>query len=134
MAPSPPPHLAAFLDLYAKGEFWESHEVLEGPWRSSRSDFLQGLILYASAWVHWQRENAHGVQAQLRKTLDRFEGYPAAWCGIDVERIRRHCRVVRSEVLDRGGDWVGRVAPLSLSFQPEFVRGDEPELENDAPE
>ncbi|MCH7684351.1 MAG: DUF309 domain-containing protein [Gemmatimonadetes bacterium] len=36
-----------------------------------RSDFYQGLILHASAWVHWERRNAHGVRAQLNKTLAR---------------------------------------------------------------
>lgn len=122
-----PEELRAFLDLYARGEFWESHEVLEGPWRERRSAFYQGLILYASAWVHWKRGNAHGVGAQLRKTLERLDGYADVWLGIDVAAVRRHCREVRSLVA-ADPDWADRVAPLELTLDPKGIRGDEPEL------
>lgn len=127
LGPSVPDELRAFLDLYARGEYWESHEVLEGPWREGGSDFYQGLILYASAWVHWQRGNAHGVDAQLRKTLGRLDGYPDAWLGIDVEAIRHHCGEVR-EIVTSQTDWVDRVRPLPLDVDRARVRGDESEL------
>ena len=124
----PPAPLLAFLDLYGRGEYWESHEVLEGPWRETGSDFYQGLILYASAWVHWTRENAHGVDAQLRKTLERLGGYPDAYLGIDVAAIRRHCHEVRA-VVGSETDWPRRTHPLGLRADPFRIRGDEIELE-----
>ena len=58
-----------FPELYRAGRFWDSHEALEDAWRANRSDFYQGLILYASAWGHRERRNAHGVRAQLRKAV-----------------------------------------------------------------
>lgn len=106
--------LHAYLRLYRAGEFWESHEVLEGPWRESRDDFTQALILLASAWVHWQRGNAHGVQAQLAKTLDRLQGQPARRDGFDVEALRLYCERTRQMVLDHPEDWRDRTAPLKL--------------------
>ena len=42
-----PQALHRFLELFNAREYWESHEVLEGPWREGGSDFYQGLILYA---------------------------------------------------------------------------------------
>ena len=66
-----PGPLRQFLELYGASRFWDSHEALEEAWRRSGSDFYQGLILHASAWVHWERRNAHGVWAQLNKTLAR---------------------------------------------------------------
>jgi len=117
--------------------------VLEIPWRERGSDFYQGLILYASAWVHWKRGNAHGVRAQLRKALERLAPYPPTYLGLDVEAIREHCRHTRRRVPEgrrtpeerRGPEeregspaWTGTVAPLPLALDPERVRGDEPEL------
>lgn len=106
--------LRAFLRLYAAGEFWESHEVLEGPWRRSRDPFTQALILYASAWVHWERGNAHGVQAQLAKALDRLDGLPSPRRGIDVDALRRHARASRDRVLVGDGEWSRDISPLPL--------------------
>lgn len=133
-----PAPLGDFIALYGEGRFWESHEVLEGPWRESGSDFYQGLILYASAWVHWKRGNAHGVRAQLRKALERLAPYPATYLGLDVEAVREHCRRSRHRVPAgrRGREerkglpaWTKAVAPLPLVVDPELVRGDEAELD-----
>jgi predicted metal-dependent hydrolase len=110
----PPDALSAYLALYRAGEYWESHEVLEGPWRETGDDFTQGLILLASAWVHWQRGNAHGVRAQLAKTLDRLAGSPDRHLGFDVAAIRGCCQEVRRVVEEHPDDWPERVRPLAL--------------------
>lgn len=106
--------LRAFLRLYAAQEFWESHEVLEGPWRESGDRFTQALILMASAWVHWNRGNAHGVRAQLGKTLQRLEGLPRSHLGFDVAALRRCCREVPAMISAHPDDWVDRIRPLRL--------------------
>ncbi|MDH3206108.1 MAG: DUF309 domain-containing protein [Gemmatimonadota bacterium] len=126
--PEVPSALEGFLALYGAGRFWDSHEVLEDEWRRTGSDFYQGLILYASAWVHWERENAHGVKAQLRKTLERLEAYPLEYLGIDVAALRDHCHAVREEVAQGTDDWPGRIAPLPLAVSRARLRGDEVEL------
>jgi len=126
----PPAALARFLELYRAGRFWDSHEALEGAWRSSGSDFYQGLILYASAWVHWERGNAHGVQAQLRKVSERLASYPAAYLGLDVSAVREHCTTVRLELTRDPDGWQDEVAAMPLEFVPDRVRGDEIELQD----
>ncbi len=123
-----PAPLRRFLDLYGAGRFWDSHEALEGAWRSHGSAFYQGLILYASAWVHWERANTHGVRAQLRKASERLAAYPATYLGLDVSALREHCAAVRSELAREGDGWRERVAPIALVFAPDRVRGDEVEL------
>lgn len=133
--------LAEFVLLFNAGEFWESHEVLEGPWRASRSPFYHGLILLASAWVHVQRMNPHGVRAQLEKARRAFEprrhdlasGAPRGYLGLDLPDLLGRC--------DAWLDAARRVRDPSV-FQgwprPELlldrtaVRGDEFEL--DAPD
>jgi predicted metal-dependent hydrolase len=123
-----PAPLRRFVELFGAGRFWDSHEVLEGPWRDTRSDFLQGLILYASAWVHWKRRNAHGVRAQLGKALERLSGYPDDYLGLDVRAIREHCATVRNHVSSDPDGWAEHVAPLPLALAHERLRGDETEL------
>lgn len=126
-APAP---LRRFLELYGAGRFWDSHEALEEAWRSTGSDFYQGLILYASAWVHWERGNAHGVQAQLRKASERLAAYPAAYLGLNVSALRDHCSAVRLELARHPDGWRDRVAAGPLEFAPDRVRGDEVELQD----
>lgn len=123
-----PVPLRHFLELYGASRFWDSHEALEDAWRRSRSDFYHGLILYASAWVHWERRNAHGVRAQLEKALERLDAYPAAYLGLDVAELRAHCVAVRQEVAGNPDSWPDRVAALPLSYAVDRLRGDEVEL------
>ena len=104
-------------------EFWESHEVLEAPWRTGRSDFYHGLILYASAFVHAQRGNQRGVQAQLAKATRRLTPYRPAYLGLDVDTI-----LADAERCSRLAA-MGTSIPLpTLHLNPALIQGNEPEL------
>jgi uncharacterized protein len=127
-----PAALREFAALFNDGEFWESHEVLEGPWRESRSDFLQGLILLASAWVHVQRGNPRGIAAQLRKTERRLSHYRPFYLGVDVDGLLVHAERTRALVA-RHPDappaaWPGLAPAPELRLSAALLRGDEPEL------
>jgi predicted metal-dependent hydrolase len=121
--PDFPVPLERFVRLFNAGHYWDSHEELEGAWREGHSDFYQGLILYASAFVHVARGNQHGVRAQLGKAEARLAGYRPAYLGVDVELL-----------LDAAGAALGAlqhgrrpVAP-TLVLERTRVRGTEPEL------
>src|SRR5665811_207673 len=124
-----PSALRRFLELYGAARYWDSHEALEDEWRRTGSAFYQALILYASAWVHWKRGNAHGVRAQLKKAIERLADYPIGYLGLDVAALHEHCRAVRQEVARNSDNWPDRVAALPLSLSPDRLRGDEVELE-----
>ena len=124
-----PPELQRFLRLVEEERYWDSHEALEGPWRRSGSDFYHGLILYASAFVHAQRGNPHGVRAQLLKARPKLERYRPEYLGLDVESILSH-----ADACIRAVDATGpppdleRLPKPSLDLVEKAVRGDEPEL------
>jgi L-amino acid N-acyltransferase YncA len=140
--PEPPPalafpeSLAQFVERFNRREFWESHELLELPWRASRSEFYHGLILYTSAFVHVQRENAHGVVAQLSKAETALEPFVPHYLGVDVAALLEEARNLRRQVESEG---VGVDAGLppdpddgsavfpSIDLDPSLIRGDEPE-------
>ncbi len=127
-----PQALERFVDLFNREEFWASHEVLEDDWRRLGSDFYQGLILYASAFVHAVRGNPHGIVAQLDKAEDRLSRYSPTYLGVDVKALLEHalrCRriVAQARRLPRD-DWERRIPFPRLTLRSELVRGDEPEL------
>jgi uncharacterized protein len=128
-----PPALREFVALFNRGEFWESHEVLERPWRESRSDFLQGLILLASAWVHVQRGNPRGIAAQLRKAERCLSPYRPTYLGVAVEELLTHAERTRAVVAGRPdappAAWPELAPAPELRLFPALLRGDEPELD-----
>jgi predicted metal-dependent hydrolase len=125
-----PAEYLGFCELFNRGEFWESHEVLEGPWRASRSPFYHGLILLASAYVHVQRGNPKGVAAQLRKALRELPAHRPAYLGLDVGALVEHAeRALRAVEADPRQDQLSKHLPvLVLRPHPALARGDEPEL------
>jgi len=133
--PFPEP-LVRFVDLVNRGEFWESHEVLEDAWRREGSAFYHGLILYASAFVHARRGTPHGIRAQLAKAEEMLAGHPSPYLGLDVDAIREHARRTRRRVeessrgreADREVDWAEVVELPALELSPDRIRGDEAEL------
>ncbi len=76
--------------LFNSGLFFECHEYLEGVWRATIGpdrDFYQGIILAASAFYHFEKNNRHGAQAQMQKALRKLEPYRSAYLGVDVDRL-----------------------------------------------
>lgn len=115
-----PAALELFVDLFNKGAFWEGHEALEGEWKRSRSPFYHGLILYASAWVHQDRGNPHGVQAQLAKAAPLLDPFGPGYLGIDLARLADDAAALKA----------GRPARAPMIVTDlRLIRGDEPELE-----
>jgi predicted metal-dependent hydrolase len=130
---SPPKALLEFVALFNRGEYWESHELLEGPWRESRSEFYHGLILYASAFVHVRRGNPRGIVAQLEKAERSLTPYRPVYLGFDVDELLSHSARCRAIVAAHQGAeraaWAALVPAIRLEPSAERVRGNEVELE-----
>ena len=120
-----PPALTEFATLFNRGAYWQSHEVLEAAWKETGSDFYHGLILLASAFVHRERRNRHGVLAQLDKAEPILRRYGPGYLGVDVEQALRLATELRG-LAARDSMPVG--APARLDLDPGLVRGEEPEL------
>jgi hypothetical protein len=126
------PAYSAFLALFNRRDFWESHEALEAAWRETGSEFYHALILYASAFVHVQRGNRHGIAAQLEKARPLLEARRPHYLGLRVDGMLEHaaeCRHIVAENPDAPVDaWEVLIPRPILDYRPELVRGDEPEL------
>ena len=122
-SPELPRPLREFVALFNREEYWESHEALEDAWRETGSDFYQGLIIYASAFVHAERGNPHGVRAQLEKAEGYLTPYRPAHLGIDVDALFRHAARCRRALRE-----AAPVPRIRLEPDPALVDGTEPEL------
>jgi uncharacterized protein len=65
------------VQLFNEERFWESHEVLEQIWRDSRGDerdAIQGLILTAAAFVHYQKDEPQVFFSVIKRARAKLEG------------------------------------------------------------
>jgi hypothetical protein len=66
----------AGVAAYARGDFFEAHELLEPAWMGSddpaERELHQGLIKLAAGYVHAVRGNADGVAKNLRGARERL--------------------------------------------------------------
>jgi predicted metal-dependent hydrolase len=85
----------AALEAYDRGDFFETHELLEPAWMGTddlaERALHQGLIKLAAAFVHGVRGNPSGIAKNLvgaRERLAEAVGTPAAaGSGLDVAAL-----------------------------------------------
>ena len=86
-----PDEYAQFWRLWALGEYFECHEVLEDAWRremdAERKQFFQGLIHCAVALVHVERQNRVGASRQLAKARAKLLGFGREYSGCDITAL-----------------------------------------------
>lgn len=82
-----------YFELFNGEEFWESHEALEELWKETDNDlFLRGLIIFAAACVHIQRNNPSGCRKTLEKAVEWLTPYAPRHWDLDVSRVLDQAR------------------------------------------
>jgi predicted metal-dependent hydrolase len=82
--------VAAGLEAYAAGDFFEAHELLEPAWMGAADlaerNLIQGLIKLAAADVHAARGNPAGIRRNLEGARDRLRsGARGSITGVDLD-------------------------------------------------
>jgi uncharacterized protein len=82
--------VAAGLEAYRAGDFFEAHELMEPAWMGTADlaerALIQGLIKVAAADVHAVRGNPAGVRRNLEGARDRLaSGMGGEITGIDLD-------------------------------------------------
>lgn len=84
------------IDLFNQERFWECHEVLEQAWHPAKGrerDSIQGLILTAAAFVHFQKGEDDVCISILKRALARI-GSESALLEIDLERVKNRINAI----------------------------------------
>ena len=122
------------------GDYFEAHEDWETIWHEAegaRREWLQGLIQFAAAFVHFGRDNASGLVKLVRSASAKAGGYGGDTAGVDFEAFwrdlapwRAHAeRVANGSPLRDGAPpvptirYVDGVVPTPLPPEPEPEAG-----------
>lgn len=116
------PILLKGIQQYNDGYFFEAHETWEELWLQSPMpirNFLQGIIQMSAAFVHLMRHEYPGTVGLLGAALEKLEGFPADYMGIDVARLVAEARRAHEELAalgqDRFEEWdQGRIPQIRL--------------------
>jgi predicted metal-dependent hydrolase len=95
--------------LYNAGEYYEAHEVLEGPWRSMvglERDVYQALIKAAAGFHHAGRGKLNPAGRLLGRAIDQLGPRVAEWTEQDLAPFLAALNACRAELqrLDRSGE------------------------------
>ena len=85
-----PKEYLEFIRLFNAGEFFKSHEVLEGLWRKTEGEdklFYHGLIQAAVSFHQASKGNRKGLQYERTKAREKLEKFPARHLGVDVRKL-----------------------------------------------
>jgi len=72
--------------------FWESHEALEGAWKQCIGDekeLIQGLILVAAAFVHYQKYENKICLSVLNRALKKLHDKSGNYHQINIDVIKQ---------------------------------------------
>lgn len=81
--------------MYSEERFWEVHEELEFQWRKlpkgvPEREVLQGLILLAAAYVHFQKGEETVALSILGRVIFRLGAFGgSSYQGLDISTLRR---------------------------------------------
>ncbi len=75
-------------DYFNDERFWECHETLEGVWKKTyevEKDLVQGIILVAAAFVHYQKNEDEICLSILKRAMEKIESSSGKYYNIDVD-------------------------------------------------
>jgi predicted metal-dependent hydrolase len=77
-------------DLFNDERFWRCHEILEGIWKRSEGEekrLLNGVILVAAAFVHFQKGENETCISILRRAHDKIRSGRGEYHGIKLDLL-----------------------------------------------
>jgi hypothetical protein len=105
------PHYLGFFLCLNQGLFYEAHDVLEELWlmerRGPNYSFYKGLIQFAGAFVHLQKNRLGPAAALLKLAQANLQRYPDIHVQLDVR-----------QVVGTIQEWLGRLESVGFSANP----------------
>jgi predicted metal-dependent hydrolase len=85
------PRYVGFLRSFNEGRYFEAHEVLEDLWLEDRQSpdygFYKGLIQFAGAFVHLQKQRLQPAASLLRLAIANLQNYPDLHHALDTRGV-----------------------------------------------
>lgn len=71
--------------------FWECHEVLESVWKATyegEKDMVQGIILVAAAFVHYQKDEDNICLSIMNRAMEKLASSTGKYHGVDIDKFK----------------------------------------------
>lgn len=91
-----PEEYRSYFEHFARGEYYECHEVLERLWLRDKNRFYQALIQLAVALYHLGRGNSEGGRKLLAAAEEKLREYPPGHMGMDTVALADWCMGCRA--------------------------------------
>lgn len=105
------PHYLGYFECFNRQLFYEAHDVLEELWLTDRKGpkdgFYKGLIQFAGAFVHLQKNRLRPAAALFKLSRSYLEKYPSPYEQLDLIAVLR-C----------SDDWVKKLEATDFSANP----------------
>ena len=78
------------IELFNEERFWEAHEVLEEIWHPAKGndrDIIQGIILTAAAFVHFQKDETNVCISILGRAVEKL-GPADNFRGLNIKQLK----------------------------------------------
>ncbi len=87
-----PAHYLGYFECFNQQMFYEAHDVLEELWlaegrHGANYGFYKGLIQFAGAFVHLQKNRLRPAAALFKLSRSYLEKYPSPHEQLDVARV-----------------------------------------------
>ncbi|HSI82712.1 MAG TPA: DUF309 domain-containing protein, partial [Candidatus Methylacidiphilales bacterium] len=89
------PHYPGYFACFNVNLYYEAHDVLEELWLAEKpapnSDYYKGLIQFAGAFVHLQKQRLNPSFRLFHLALANFQKYPEIHLSFDLANAKRLC-------------------------------------------
>ena len=121
-----PAHYLGYFECFNRHLFYEAHDVLEELWlaqgrHGGNYGFYKGLIQFAGAFVHLQKDRLRPAAALFKLSQSYLRHYPSPHERLDV-----------AAVISRAGDWIRELEDRAFLENP-LRRIPPPELQLASP-
>jgi hypothetical protein len=87
------------VELFNEQRYWECHETLEQIWRreskGEEKEVQQGIILAASAYVHYQKNEDDVCIGMIPKALSKLDGWhEKVYYMINIENLKHNLKEI----------------------------------------
>lgn len=117
------------VDQFNQGQFYDCHDTLEALWMEAtepNKTFYQGVLQLAVALYHLENLNWRGAVILLGEGTRKLNAYPAAYSGIDVDRLVDQSGDLLHLLQQGGVEQVEQIADQVQTERPTIAR---PELD-----
>ena len=107
-----PAHYLGYFECFNRQMFYEAHDVLEELWlaegkQGANYGFYKGLIQFAGAFVHLQKNRLRPAAALFKLSRSYLEKFPSP-----------HERLEVAAVLSLSADWIARLEAGAFAANP----------------